>query len=253
MFVTAFLSAQGGVGRTSISANLAAILASRGRTVVVIEWDPANRLAFHLGSSQPPERGWIQSAVESGPWHEAALENSDGVLFLPFGAPAEQPRRALEQMLAAEPSWLARRLETLDLASDAHVMLDVSRGPSVYVDQALVAADLAIGVLRPFPTFALDVAVLDTAAQRIRELYYLLNQVDTTRRLTRDILLILRSQLEERLLRFAIHRDESVPEALAANASVATYAPASQAGHDLQGLASWLIGHAAERTMGAAA
>lgn len=254
MFVTAFTSAQGGVGKTSVAANLGAILAARGLPVLVMEWDPANRLAFFLGLPEPPEQGWIRPAAAGAAWPGTALENSDRVQFLPYGNVPGVERMPFEAMIASDASWLARQLRSLDLDADTHVLLDVLRGPSVYLDQALVAADLVIAILTPSPAFALDIAVLEAAGRRtatadstVSDMFFLLNQLDTTRRLQRDVLVILRADLEQQLLPYVVHRDDAFPEAIAANVSLADYAPDSQAGHDLQGLASWLAAYAVQR------
>ena len=249
VLVTAFVSAQGGAGKTSFVAHLGSILAARGIPVLAVEWDPANRLAFHLGSPAIPECGWVTLAAGHKAWQDAALENSDGVQFLPFGSLAESQRLEFEEALARDHTWLARALRSLDLPAGSHILLDVLRAPSVYLEQALLAADLVLGVLTPCPAFALDLALLDTASHRAAvSLRYLLNGIDTTHQLSRDISLILRSELAERLLHHVVHRDQAVPEAIAANASLAAHAPDSQAAHDLQGLASWLTVYANERT-----
>lgn len=260
MFVTAFASTHGGVGKTAIAANLAGILTSRELPVVVIEWDPGNLLGFHLGMPERPNDGWIQAAITGEPWHDFAFENSDHVQFLPFGAVEDLQRIQFEHTLATDESWLARRLRELDVPSDTMVLLDVLRGPSVYLNQALAAATLVLTVLNPTPAFALDIAAMEALAQAARQrsahdtaLFYVLNQIDTTRRLSRDILVILRTDLDERLLRYVIHRDEALPEAIASNTNLAAYAPDSQAAHDLQGLASWLSAYAANRPTGPSA
>ena len=54
MFVIAVVSAKGGVGKTTISANLAAAIALTGRPVLVVDLDPQNAMQWHLGGL----KGW---------------------------------------------------------------------------------------------------------------------------------------------------------------------------------------------------
>ncbi|MDD5033494.1 MAG: cellulose biosynthesis protein BcsQ [Methylococcaceae bacterium] len=251
MYIVALVSTQGGVGKTTITANLAAAIGKRGHAVLALDWDPANRLGLHLGLDQAPLQGLAQQSVSGGHWNEAAYHNSDNVDFLPFGQLCEESRLAFERLLCGDKLWLARRLEELEYPRNGVVLVDTMRAPSPYLTQALQVADRVLSVMTPAPTFQLDIEAMEKFLIELGEGHslllrqnYLLNQVDTTRRLTREIITVLHAQLEQRLLRYMIHRDEAVPEAIACNASVADHAPLGQADHDFQGLASWLLAQA---------
>ncbi|MGH8506683.1 MAG: cellulose synthase operon protein YhjQ/BcsQ, partial [Stenotrophobium sp.] len=107
---------------------------------------------------------------------------------------------------------------------------------------ALHAADLVLGVLNAeISTYASLRQLLDnTAATRDRR-YFVLNQVDATRALQNDIMTVLRSDLGTALSEQVIHRDIAVAEAAASNCAVTVHAAHSQAAHDFQGLAGWLL------------
>ena len=49
MFVIAVVSAKGGVGKTTLSANLGVGIAQRGYPVLIVDLDPQNAMQWHLG------------------------------------------------------------------------------------------------------------------------------------------------------------------------------------------------------------
>lgn len=248
MTVAAIISISGGVGKTTLTANLAAILSKRGIKVLVVEWEPANRLAFHLGVREPIDEGWVAACINRKAWNETAYQNSDNVTFLPFGQLNSAERTQIEQLLIDQPGWLAEQLSKIDLGDDCLILLDVERGPSVYMTQALTAADLALLTMKPTPCYNLEIDYLQQELRSLvrklsdpLEVKYLLNFADPTRRASADNAAAMMQALGDDLLHYLIHQDEAVPEALAGNAAIADFAPHSQASHDLQGLASWLL------------
>jgi cellulose biosynthesis protein BcsQ len=48
MQVVSVIAAKGGVGKTTVTANLCIALAASGRQVLAIDLDPQNALRFHL-------------------------------------------------------------------------------------------------------------------------------------------------------------------------------------------------------------
>ena len=50
MVVIPVISSKGGVGKTTIAANLCTALAARGQQVLAIDLDPQNALRFHIAS-----------------------------------------------------------------------------------------------------------------------------------------------------------------------------------------------------------
>jgi len=69
---------------------------------------------------------------------------------------------------------------------------------------------------------------------------YVLNQYDPTQPLHLDVREMLREQLGDRLLPFALRRTTSISEALAEGMTVVDYAPSASASDDYQNLSSWI-------------
>lgn len=256
MVIVAIASAKGGVGRTTITASLATILGKRGHPVLALDFDPQNALRLHLGLESGEQDGFARRSVSGHDWGEAAFCNSDGVNFLPFGEMSAEERPVFEDLLRHDSAWLTQRLAQIDFPHDGIVLIDTERGPSEYFRQALAAADFTLAVLLPDAASYLTIPAMERlhaeylAGRQPRDaaLGYMLNQVDATRPLQADILLMMRARLGERLAPYPVHRDETVAEAFAAETSVPDYAAYGQAARDLQGLATWLVEHAAARS-----
>ena len=241
MYTIAIVSGNGGVGRTTIAASLAAMIARRGRPVLALDFDPQNALGLNLGLAPEETDGLVRRMIDGGRWHQAAFQNSDQVRFLPYGATDDAGRLAFEARLTGEAGWLPARLAEVDLPAETIIIADTPRLPSLAALAVVAAADLVIGVMNADTQCYARLPVLRSLVAGQAPLCFVLNQFDATRRLQNDVLALLRPELGERLIPYLVHRDEAVPEAVASNRSLAEQSPHSQAAHDLQGLASWVL------------
>jgi cellulose synthase operon protein YhjQ len=240
MVVIPVVSSKGGVGKTTVAANLSAEFAQRGRPVLAIDLDPQNALRFHLATHPHAcVDGLAEAASGQLPWTQAMRPGHGGTVVLPFGMVDDEQQIALEQQLARHPGWLGETLARLALPDDALVVIDTPPGATVYMQQALRAANYCVvAVLADAGSFATLPIV-----ERMIEKYclpradfggsaYVVNQVAPSRRLNHDVLEMLRARLQSQLLG-VLHQDESVSEALASALPVHRYAPLSQAAQDL--------------------
>ncbi len=249
MSVVAVVSMKGGVGKTSTTANLAAAMAlnlGEGR-VFALDLDPQNALQWHFGSSKSQHEGICSQSLARADWRDIALASRFGVTCLPYGAASESEREAFENLLATQPDWLERELHRFGVGDDHVTLIDMPPGPSVYLNQGFACADLVLIVLlADAGSYATIVAMeswIDEIVLQRPDLHsvYLLNQVDESVPLSRDMREILQQRLGQRLLPIGIHRDEAVSEALAFLKPVLFYDPGCQATDDFQRLASWFL------------
>jgi cellulose synthase operon protein YhjQ len=237
----ALISAVGGAGRTTFTAQLASLHAQLGRTAAALEFDPHNQLGFCLGLEQVAEQGIASDSATGRLWCDSACRNHDGVVFLPFGQPTPAERARFETLLLSEPHWLAERLAEIDLNDDAVLLIDAARFPSAYASQACAAADLILVLLPPEPQALMALAPLrQQLAPLGKPVVFVPNKLDATQALKSDIMDLLRQRLGRLLLPYRVHHDAMVSEAWAAGRPVCEYAPRSQAAHDFNGLAGWL-------------
>ena len=150
MSVIAVISMKGGVGKTTITANLATAMAAAlgEHRVSVVDLDPQNSLHLHLGVKDTDSPGVCRQALREASWREA-MAHAHGVRCLPYGFVREQERRDFEQLLRTHPHWLSEQIRTAGINADAVVLIDTPPGPSVYLQQVLDCADVVLMVVLP--------------------------------------------------------------------------------------------------------
>lgn len=246
MKIIAVVSAKGGVGKTTLSANLAESLAHAGERVLAIDLDPQNALRLHFGMSPQEVAGHARATLAGERWIESIYQGRSRVLVMPFGNLTEGDRANFEQHLATHPNWLRSRLDSLGLGRNDIVVIDTPPGPSPYMRQALSCAQICVTVTladaASYATLPLMEDLIATYCAHRPDFIgsvLVINQVDVSRQLGKDVVQVLRDQLGNRVLG-VVHQDQAVPEALAYDRSVLEYSPHSQAGSDIQRCAAWL-------------
>lgn len=247
MRVVAVISPKGGVGKTTTTANLAASLARLGPRVTILDLDPQNSLRLHFGMAHEDASGIAQQEAMDSTWTSVLFESAYGVNFLPYGSVDEHQRGDFEQTIKDNPKWLAQHLASLQLANNSVVLIDTPPGPSIYLQQVLSVANYALVVLKPdaasYSTIPSIESLIDYYCGQRKDFLgycYLLNQMDASKQLSRDVFGMLRNSLGKRFIPVTIHRDEAVSEALACQTPVAYYSQHCSATHDMQELTAWL-------------
>ena len=240
--VLAVFSLAGGVGKTSMVATLGRALSARGERVLLVDTAAFGLLPFFFG----------------------ARDQRPGVLRT-FTAPSASGDAPI-QMITVDPESLGP-----DSGPQESLTQDISRhsrGASrVIVDLATASGAVTRRVLRMAPTVlvpvvpdmssVVSVSSIDSffqhnvsaSGQPVRP-YYVLNQFDPSLPLHLDVREVLREQLGDRLLPFALRRTPAVSEALAEGMTVVDYAPNSSAAEDFGSLAGWVKSLAAAASQG---
>jgi cellulose synthase operon protein YhjQ len=218
-----FNSPKGGVGKTTLAAHVAAILAKRGHRVLALDLDPQNALRLHLGLSIRDEAGYL-NVIDRGPdWRRSAMDTPAGVRVLPFG-PAE-PRRVLELggALLDKPDLLAGPVREMLADPGLVLIVDSPPGPSAALSVTTMLVDLAVMVLLADAGSASLIPQIvsgriygrGTLAGRMAErTAVLMNQVELDAPLSAAVLNSAVQAFESRLLG-AVCRDDALAEALA--------------------------------------
>lgn len=254
MKAVAVVSPKGGVGKTTLTVNLAVALRRAAYQVLVLDLDPQSALRLHFNLDLGRADGWARCAVEGRGLREACVMSESGVAVLPFGDVSEDERARLEAGMQQDGRWLHERLSAMRLAPGTVVLIDAPPGASAYLRQALEVARLVLVVTLPdaasYATLPGMEKLLQTYCANRPDFLgsaYVINQVDGSRQLSRDVAELLRAELGERLAG-VVHQDAQVGEAAAFRRSAIEYAPHSQASGDLLACAKWL-----ERRLQAAA
>jgi cellulose synthase operon protein YhjQ len=238
--IIAIVSGKGGVGKTTVSANLCAGLRRLGKSVLAVDLDPQNALRLHFGVS-PRHVGGLARAVLSGDdWRSSVVQGNTGDYVLPYGSINEGDRLDFEQDLRENPTLLRDQLALLGLAEDCVVVLDTPPGASVYLTQALAAANAAVIVALPdaasYATLPKIMSLIKQYCSRRKKfLGYLLliNQVDRVKQLADDVTDMMSAKFGKKSI-VLIHQDQAIPEALAYSKDLQEYDPLSRGAHDVK-------------------
>jgi cellulose synthase operon protein YhjQ len=243
--IIAVVSVKGGVGKSTVSANLGGALRELGRSVVALDLDPQNALYQHLDdAARDPQDDIANVSLAHLDWGVIRSRTACGIDLLPYGTPEEAERQAFEQMLQANPRWLSQRLLELQLSAADILIIDTPSGSSVYLQQALSVADLVLILTQPdaasYYALSRTEKVLGAyAAEQPTPFgnFYLINQIDESNPLAQDIAQIAREVLGERVIG-SIRRDLSFNAALANNQTLIDYAPDAPGAQDIFGIAA---------------
>ncbi len=261
----AVFSLAGGVGKTSLVASLGRALSARGERVLLVDTAAYGLLPFFFGArDQRP--GMLRTFNPPGVSADAPIQL---VTIDPDGHPAELPANnassetgqsyhpAAPAANTNQPDWLAeevvrytrsanRVLIDLPTASGSTTRRILRLAPVVLVP---VLADMnsvvSVGAIESF--FRNSVGARDASGKPIMP-YYVLNQFDYSLPLHLDVREILREQIGDRLLPFALRRSPAVSEALAEGMTVMDYAPTAVVAEDYANLAGWVRGLSAPAT-----
>lgn len=232
-------SPKGGVGKTTLTSNLAFALQRLGRQVVVIDFDVQNALRLHFGMALEDGRGYVAEALEVEDWQRFVFDTPSGIGLLPYGTVTSAQRERFELALQQTPEFLARRLGAVLRRPNVITLVDLPPGPSPALSSMAKLGATFIAVLMADSASLSMLPNLENGSffgPHAREHFYVINQVDMRRRLNRDVTEFLQSRIGSPLLGM-VHRDEAVAEANAAQMSLFDYAPGAAAVYDLDSIA----------------
>jgi cellulose synthase operon protein YhjQ len=238
-------SPKGGVGKTTLAANLAHALHRAGRPVLAVDFDPQNALRLHFGVAVTDRAGYAPEVPRRADWRQFVRHTPSGVQLLPFGALDQRDALALATAVAQDPELIAGPMRAILSDPALVVVADTPPGPSGALSALTPMADVVAAVLQ---AEAISAALLPEITSgrflgggTLAQLFAMrqrvvLNAVDLNSRLSRASADAVARHLGARLLG-AVSRDELVAEALATQRLVQDHAPDCQAADDIRALA----------------
>jgi cellulose synthase operon protein YhjQ len=240
--VLAVFSLAGGVGKTSLVATLGRALSARGERVLLVDTAAYGLLPFFFGAcdQRPGQLRTFNPPSASG---DAAIQM---ITLDPDTFPQET---AAQEALTAEISKHAR--------GTGRVIIDLATASGATTRRIMRLSPQVLVPLLPDMNSVVSVGSIDAffdhngGSPGSPSLpHYILNQFDSTFPLHLDVREVLREQLGDRLLPFALRRTPAVSEALAEGMTVMDYAPNSSVTEDFASLAGWVKSLSAPATTG---
>lgn len=246
--VLAVFSLAGGVGKTSLVASLGRALSSRGERVLLVDTAAYGLLPFFFGArDQRP--GLLRTFNPPGVGAEAPIQL---VSLDPEGQPQEAQAQDQNQNSNQErgpdrsPDWLAQEVGRLSRGSH-RILIDLPTASGATTRRVLRMAPTVLVPVAPDMNSVVSVGAIESFFRHSGNIggkqilpYYVLNQFDYSLPLHLDVREILREQIGDRLLPFALRRSPAVSEALAEGMTVMDYAPSAVVAEDYTHLAQWV-------------
>ena len=230
--VLAVFSLAGGVGKTSLVATLGRALSARGERVLLVDTAAYGLLPFFFGArdQRPGLLRTFNPPMASG---DAAIQ------MITLDPETLGPETPTQEPLSAEISKHARGL--------GRVIIDLATASGATTRRVMRLAPQVLVPLVPDMNSVVSVSSIDAffdhnggASGKPALPHYVLNQFDPSLPLHLDVREVLREQLGDRLLPFALRRSPAVSEALAEGMTIMDYAPNSAVTEDFASLAGWV-------------
>lgn len=242
----AIVNQKGGVGKTTITANLGHALALQGRRVMLVDLDPQAQLTTSLGIFQLPSHGI--DAVLMGQMELAAvgIHSRDNLVLVPPGKQlAEVDRRHGDDL---ERSRLLREALEQEMPDLDFLLFDCPPAAGILTANALMAADEALipvtGDYLGLNGVAYLLATLkrfDAFRQQPLGQSIVVSRLHARRRLAREVQEKLLSHFSNKVLATPISEAAVLAECPAAGRTIFEYRHRSRSAEEFMSLARDLI------------
>ena len=239
MPVISVCSPKGGVGKTTVVANLAYAFSRSGSKVVVVDFDPQNALRLYFGLSLNDERGIV--TLPNKDWISSCISVDKNLYMLPFGKSDKEQRAVFDEALKQD-NYFKNVQSSLFDNPDVLVIADFAPGYTQALDSIASVSNLQVVPLLADAASGslfsqlLSGGLMDGLVGGGLGYYIVLNQIDNRIKLNREVQNFALQNFKDNLLGM-IHKDTNVTEAAGQQISVYDYNKNSAAAFDIEVIA----------------
>jgi cellulose biosynthesis protein BcsQ len=219
----AVFSLAGGVGKTTISANLARILCVNGEDVLLVDASGSGLLPFYFGAND------LRPGVRT---------------FVAPGLRCSQLRVIGAEEVTA--SWIEKDV-TREMVVSQRTIFDLGPASFSVLPQIFARCSEILVPLTPDLNSILSISRIEHLLDKLRSEgnqvpspYYVFNEFDSEYVMALEARELASRQCGERLLPLAVRHGDEIAAAIASRMTVADFAPASEVTSDFLELALWL-------------
>jgi len=245
MTIIAVINQKGGTGKTTVTVNLGAALASLGKRILLIDLDPQANLSYSFGINVSNGNS-IVDVLQGKKTLQTILVEREGIAVAPSSTLLADIEVSLVNKIGRE-QILKDRLK--GIRGYDYVFFDCPPSLSILTVNALNAAD---EVLIPMQMEVLGLQGLSQLLETINQVKQVLNNklkirgiipsmFDSRRRLSEEVLTRISASTKARIFKTHIRECVKIAEAPSFAKTVLHYAPSSNGAEDFINLAKELI------------
>ena len=246
----AIINQKGGCGKTTVSINLAAVLASRGQRTLLVDMDPQAHCALGLAVPESQIDKSIGEMLRAGMDGSRAFSDIIWQISRHLDlAPSTMALAGIEQELSTAPDRDRRLVQILSTVADLYDYCVIDCPPSIGL-LTFNALRAAHEVIIPVETGYFSMqgsikqqATIEMLARRAGHsvrFKVLATMYDVRTKLAREILAELRKQFGDHLLPLVVHFNSKLKEAASFGQPIVEYDATSSGMRDFDALANWL-------------
>ncbi len=246
MNVVAVLNQKGGVGKTTISANLSHALAMAGKQVTAIDLDPQGHLTASLGIFKPPKHGICDVLSGERSLDAVRIDTRESLHLIPAGTRLSEIEESGGN-IKEKMRLLANAIDHMPDDQD-FIIMDCPPSSGLLAANAILAVDeVMVPVsgdylsLNGLAHLMITLKKFDAFRDKPIRKRIVLSRFVARRRLSREVLEKLRQHFPGMILQTAIREAAVLAECPGAGRTVFEYRGSSSSAEDFRSLAQDVI------------